>query len=159
MVLGVKMDKIHLTKEGREKLEKELSFLVEEKRVKLVERLALARTAGDLSENNDYATAKEELEFVDKRIDELKETLANSVLINQGNKKTSVICLGCKVMVQNEKANHEFCIVGEWEADPANKKISHSSPLGKALIGKKVGEEVEVEVPAGKIVYKVLAIN
>lgn len=151
--------RIQLTKEGRQKLEKELSFLVEEKRPKLVERLAAARTAGDLSENNDYATAKEELEFIDNRIDKLEETLASAVLIRQSNGKSKFVCLGCLVTVGNGKDNQQFCIVGEWEADPANKKISHSSPIGKALIGRKVGDEIEVEAPAGKVVYKILAIN
>ena len=151
--------KVHLTKEGKEKLEKELKFLVEEKRLKVVERLAAARTAGDLSENNDYATAKEELEFIDSRIADLEGTLADAVLIPQKIKKPSSVCLGCVVTVKNSKTNHRFCIVGEWEADPINKKISHTSPLGIALIGKKVGEEVEVEAPAGKVTYKVLAIE
>lgn len=153
------IDKIHLTKEGKEKLEKELALLLEEKRPKLVDRLELARTAGDLSENNDYARAKEELEFMDDRIFELQGVLNQSVLISKEAKRSSAVCLGCKVFVQNGKATHEFCIVGEWEADPGNKKISHSSPLGKSLLGKRVGESVEVEAPAGKVTYKVLAIE
>lgn len=152
-------NKIHLTKEGKEKLEKELKFLMEEKRPKLVERLSLARAAGDLSENNDYVTAKEELEFIDSRISEIEEALTGAILINQEGKKSSSVCLGSRVLVQNGKTSNEYCIVGEWEADPASKKISQSSPLGKALLGKRVGEKIEVEVPAGKIVYKILSID
>lgn len=151
--------KIFLTKEGKEKLEKELTYLVEEKRPKLVERLSLARAAGDLSENNDYARAKEELEILDDRISELEETLANASLIENGAKKPEVVCLGCTVKVKNGSNSHQFCIVGEWEADPSRKKISQFSPLGKALLGKKVGDEVEVEAPVGKVVYKILSID
>jgi len=151
--------KVHLTKEGKEKLEKELNFLVEEKRPKVVERLSAARSAGDLSENNDYATAKEELEFLDRRIEELEKNLAMSVLIDNGKGKNGAVCLGCKVKVSNGTGTHDFCIVGEWEADPAGKKISQSSPLGQALLGKRKGEEIEVEAPAGKVVYKILEID
>lgn len=151
--------RVQLTKEGKEKLEKELKFLVDEKRPKLVERLSAARAAGDLSENNDYSTAKEELEFLDNRIEELERNLASSVLIDNGRKKNDSVCLGCRVLVHNGSGAHEFCIVGEWEADPANKKISQSSPLGQSLLGKRKGEEIEVEAPAGKVVYKILAIN
>jgi len=152
-------NKVHLTKEGKERLEKELKFLVEEKRPKLVERLSQARTAGDLTENNDYARAKEELEFLDNRIIQLEEMLASATLIDNGKQKSEFVCLGCTVSVKNGKNTNQFCIVGEWEADPANKKISQSSPLGKSLLGKKVGDEVEVDAPAGKIVYKILAIE
>lgn len=158
--LGEKMDnnKSFLTKEGREKLEKELKFLVEEKRPRVVERLSAARVAGDLSENYDYTSAKEELELLDYRILDLEGILESHVEIkpNEGNSKS--VCLGCRVVVQNGKNSQEFCIVGEWEADPLNKKISHTSPLGQALIGKKKNEEVEIEAPAGKILYKILEI-
>lgn len=149
----------HLTKEGKEKLEKELGKLVEEKRPKLVERLETARNAGDLSENNDYSTAKQELEFMDSRIADIEETLAGAVIIEEKIKKTSAVCLGCLVTLKNGKNDQKFCIVGEWEADPMNKKISNTSPLGQALLGKRIGEEVEVEAPAGKVTYKVLAIE
>lgn len=148
-----------LTKEGKEKLENELRILTEEKRPKLVERLALARNAGDLSENNDYATAKEELEFMDSRIENLEATLASTVLIDSQKKKPSLVCLGCSVTIKNGQADQKYCIVGEWEADPINKKISQTSPLGQALLGKKIGEEVEVDAPVGKVTYKVLAID
>lgn len=152
-------NKIYLTPEGKEKLETELKFLVEEKRPKLVDRLSAARSAGDLSENNDYTSAKEELEILDDRISELQEILAGHEVIKKDGKKSKLVCLGCKVLVQNGKNSHEFCIVGEWEADPINKKISHTSPLGMALIGKGKGQEVEIEAPAGKILYKILEID
>ena len=152
-------DRVFLTKEGREKLAGELKFLVEEKRPKVVERLTAARMAGDLSENNDYSNAKEELEFLDNRIEDLQEILACHQEIKEDSKAKKLVCLGCRVIVKNGTGNQEFCVVGEWEADPANKKISHTSPLGRALLGKGPGDEVEIEAPAGKIAYKILKIK
>ena len=148
-----------ITIEGKEKLEKELFALREEKRPLVVEALSIARSAGDLSENNAYSAAREELDMVDARIDELEEILASSQLVKATKNGSKSVCLGSKVIVNNGTGQHEFCIVGEWEADPINKRISHSSPLGKALLDKETGDEVEVEAPAGKIVYKILEIN
>jgi transcription elongation factor GreA len=80
-------------------------------------------------------------------------------VIKKNRSKAKSVCLGCRVLVQNGRNSQEFCIVGEWEADPTNKKISHTSPLGQALLGKCKGEKVEVAAPAGKIVYKILEIE
>lgn len=136
----------------------ELEGLRDVKRPKLVERLAYARSQGDLSENADYQSAKEELEFLDGRIDELTEvTKTASVVVNNG--KAGGIDVGAKVTVKVDDTKIAFDIVGEWEADPVNKKISHKSPLGLALNGKKVGDKVEVEAPAGTIHYEILAIE
>jgi len=153
------VNRVYLTKEGLQKLEKERNFLVEEKRPKVVERLTAARMAGDLSENNDYATAKDELEFLDNRIGDLQEVLACHEEIKESSKSKKSVCLGCRVVIQNGKGSQEFCVVGEWEADPMQKKISHTSPLGQALLGKCRGDEVEIEAPAGKIAYKILEIK
>ncbi len=147
-----------MTKEGLSALKKELDELVEVKRPKLVERLANARQQGDLTENSDYANAKEELEFLDGRISELEEVLKNASVVS-GNGKAHGVALGTKVTVKANGDKLVFDIVGEWEADPANKKISHESPLGQALVGKRVGEKVEVEAPAGKLTYQILAIE
>jgi transcription elongation factor GreA len=151
---------VQITEDGLEALKNELKLLVGEKRPALVERLANARSQGDLAENSDYSNAKDELEFLDGRIDELEDVLKKSVLVDpkKGVKKGEVV-LGTKVTVKNGSGSHTFHIVGEWEADPSQKKISHTSPLGQALLGKKVGEKVEVEAPAGKIQYQVLEIN
>jgi transcription elongation factor GreA len=148
----------HLTTSGLKALKKELDQLANVKRPKLVDRLASARQQGDLTENSDYANAKEELEFLDGRIEELKEVLAKAEVI-KGNGKDHDTMVGTKVTLKNNNKTHMFEIVGEWEADPANKKISHDSPLGRALIGKKVGDSVEVEAPAGKVSYEILAIE
>jgi len=148
---------IKLTKSGLEALKKELSELLENKRPKLVARLANAREQGDLAENSDYQSAKEELEFLDGRIDELTDVVKTAVVTN-GDKKDG-IGVGTKITVRVNEKEIIFDMVGEWEADPINKKISDNSPLGLALVGKKVGDIAEVEAPAGKVIYQILAIE
>lgn len=151
-------NKIQVTKEGLESLNKELDELTSVKRPKLVERLAYARTQGDLAENSDYQNAKDELDFLDGRITELGEVLRDCVVV-KSNGRSDQVSFGTKVTLKANGKKHVYYIVGEWEADPAEKKISHTSPLGQALIGKKVGEKVEVEAPAGKVIYKILKIE
>ncbi|OGM07731.1 transcription elongation factor GreA [Candidatus Woesebacteria bacterium RIFCSPHIGHO2_12_FULL_42_9] len=152
---------IQMTKEGYEALQKELAILVDQKRPKLVERLSFARQQGDLSENSDYINAKEELEFLDGRIDELEGVIKTAEVVNGSShrKLSDGVSLGTKVTLKVNGDKHVFEIVGEWEADPVNKKISHESPLGRALVGKKIGDKVEVEAPAGKVKYEILAIE
>ena len=147
-----------MTKEGIETLRKELDELVNDKRPKLVERLANARQQGDLTENSDYANAKEELEFLDGRIDELEDVLKTATVV-KANGKAQGVDIGARGTVKVNGDRHIFDIVGEWEADPVNKKISPESPLGQALVGKRVGDKVEVEAPAGKLKYEILAIE
>jgi len=149
---------MQLTKDGLKALEDELKSLVDEKRPRLVERLANARNQGDLSENNDYQNAKEELEFLDGRISEIGDVIKNAVVVEANGKKDE-IGLGTKVTLMIDGKEMIYNIVGDWEADPMNKKISHTSPLGKVLVGKKVGEQVSVEAPAGTIAYEILAIE
>ncbi len=149
---------IQLTKKGFEALKNELGDLVEIKRPTMVDRLSNARQQGDLAENSDYQNAKDELEFLDGRIDELKEVIKNAVIVNGSNSKISV-GLGTVVTVKTNGSKHVFNIVGEWEANPVAKKISHTSPLGQALLGKKVGDKVEVEAPAGKVIYQIVSIE
>jgi len=147
-----------LTLEGFEQLKKELEEL-KNKRPGIVDRLANARSMGDLSENNDYHNALEALEFLDNRISELEEVIKTAEVVKQSSSNSSEVSLGSKVKVGINGRQHVFHIVGEWEADPMQKKISNSSPLGKALIGKKIGEKVEVQAPVGKILYKILTIE
>jgi transcription elongation factor GreA len=147
---------ILITKEGLKELQDEYKHLAEVKRPEAVERLANARSEGDLTENSEYTAAKQDLAFIDGRIAELKNVIAEAKVVASHPKKK--IDVGCKVTLNIHGKKEIFTIVGEWEADPVQKKISHSSPLGKALLGKKIGEEAEVEAPAGKIVYKVLHI-
>lgn len=148
---------IKLTKEGLEALKTELADLRDVKRPKLVDRLSNARSQGDLSENSDYQSAKEELEFLDGRIDELEEVIKGASVVPVS--KAGGVGVGTKVTVKVGGSEVVFNVVGEWEADPMQKKISHESPLGKALIGKKVGDKVDVEAPAGKVAYEILAIE
>ncbi|MBI3984839.1 MAG: transcription elongation factor GreA [Candidatus Levybacteria bacterium] len=153
--------KIYLTKEGLQELKKEYEELNTSKRPLVLERVSQARSMGDLSENAEYVAAREELSFIDGRLGELEELISQATLIeeNHHNGSSHVVSLGSKVFVTVKGKKEEFTVVGEWEADPKEKKISHESPLGKALMGKKVGEKVEVEAPAGKIAYTIIAVH
>lgn len=152
------MSKVQITKEGLDTLKKELDDLVEVKRPKLVERLSNARLQGDLAENSDYHNAKDELELLDGRIEELQEVVSDSVVV-AGTKNGHGIAIGTKVTVKVNGQSMLYHIVGEWEADPMQKKISHTSPLGQALVGKTKGDSVEVEAPAGKIKYDIVSVD
>ena len=149
---------VKITKEGLEALKNELDTLVGVKRPKLVDRLSNARSQGDLSENADYQSAREELEFLDGRIEELTELVRSASIVDKTS-KASGVDVGTKITVKFNGTKHIYEMVGEWEADPMNKRISPESPLGKALYGKKVGEVAEVEAPAGKLTYEILAIE
>jgi transcription elongation factor GreA len=146
-----------LTKEGLNQLKAEFEVLTATKRPETVKRLADAREQGDLSENSEYAAAKQDLSFIDGRIAELEDILHVAKVVTS-HKKGSVD-IGCKVTLTINGKKEIFHVVGEWEADPSQKKISHSSPLGKALLGKKPGDKVEVVAPAGKILYHVIEIE
>lgn len=150
--------KIYLTKEGLEDLKKEYSELTKVKRPEVLERVSQARNQGDLSENAEYVAARDELSFIDGRIDEIEELLKQVTLIQEKGGK-STVGLGSKVTLNVDGKKEDYMVVGEWEADPAEKKISHESPLGKALLGKTKGDKVEVEAPAGKILYTVVGVQ
>jgi len=152
------MKKIQLTEKGLEALKKELQELIEVKRPFLVDRLSNARAQGDLSENSDYQNAKEELGFLEGRIDELSNVINNAKVVKDSGNGNAV-GVGTKVTVRVNGVKNTFEIVGEWEADMKSKKISHTSPLGSSLVGKKVGEKIEVTAPVGKILYEVVAID
>ena len=152
------MKNITLTKTGFEKLKQELEELKTKKKEEVLTRLNQARSMGDLSENSAYSSAKEELNLVEGRIFELEEILKNAQIVEENQDKTTVQ-LGSSVVVEINGKKEKFEIVGEFEADPLTKKISHTSPIGKALVGKKIGEWVEVDVPAGKIRYRIVEIQ
>lgn len=153
--------KVLLTHEGLEELKKEYEELTKVKRPEIVERVSDARDMGDLSENAEYSAAREELSFIDGRIEELEELLKQAVVVKEvkSTNGDSGVAIGSRVRLQVEEKTEDFMVVGEWEADPIEKKISHKSPLGKALLGKKHGDTVEVEAPAGKIVYTILSVS
>lgn len=147
----------YLTSAGLKELKQELAVLVEEKRPQLIDRVTVARNHGDLSENSEYTAAREDLAFVEGRINELEELIAKAKVIK--NSKSDKVTLGSKVTVKVNGDEHTYEVVGEWEADPMEKKISDTSPLGKSLLGKKQGEKVEVEAPAGTVKYHIEKIH
>lgn len=149
--------KIYLTQEGLDELKNEHKELSTVRRPEVVQRLSEARDQGDLSENAEYHAAREELAFIDGRIDELEEILKQVELI--GTVKSDNVGLGSKVTLKVNGKDEIYSVVGEWEADPKERKISHESPLGKALMGKAIGETVEVTAPAGKISYTVVSVT
>lgn len=152
-------NQVQLTKEAFESLNTELHELNLVKRPAMVARLSHAMAEGDLSENADYQNAKEELEFLDGRISELEEVVNNAKVLNGNGAHTGTVAIGTKVSVKLGGKTQVFVLVGEWEADPANQKISHSSPLGQVLMGKKKGDKVTVEAPAGQVTYEILAVE
>lgn len=151
--------KIYLTKEGLEELKREYDELIKVKRPDVLEHVSQARNMGDLSENAEYVASREELTFVDGRIDELEVILKQAVVIRDTKAASHAIKLGSTVTLHSNGKKEIFTVVGEWEADPENKRISHESPLGKVLLGKKVGEKVKVEAPAGNITYSIVSVR
>ncbi|EKD85486.1 MAG: Transcription elongation factor [uncultured bacterium] len=150
--------KILLTKEGLTELQTELKNLEGFKLPQAIERLANAREQGDLAENSEYKSAREDLMFIEGRVEELKDIINRAKVISNRHSRKN-IDIGCRVTLHINGKKDVYTIVGEWEADPKQRKISHSSPLGKALLGKKVGDRVEVAAPVGKIVYKIMQIE
>ncbi|MFH1536609.1 MAG: transcription elongation factor GreA [Patescibacteria group bacterium] len=149
----------YITEEGLKKLEEELEYLKNTKRKKIAERIRDAKELGDLSENAEYAEAKEEQGFVESRVLELQSITRNVNLIKK-SKKANQIDVGSTIEVENAEGNKmTYTIVGSNEANPPKGLISNESPIGKAFLGKKVGEEAEVEAPSGKITFKVLKIS
>ncbi len=152
------MNKVQLTKEGLEKLREELKNLKENKRQEVVDRLQKARGMGDLSENSEYTAAKESLALVEERIKEIEAIVKNAEIV-ENHSNNYQVALGSLVTIETDGQRQSFHIVGEFEADPLQQKLSSTSPIGKALLGKRSGETVEVEIPAGKTSYKILEIK
>lgn len=150
-----------LTPAGLLKLEEELEQLKSVKRREVAERIKVAISYGDISENSEYEDAKNEQAFVEGRIITLEKMLRNARIINEAEVDTNMVSIGSTVKLRDIefKENIEFHIVGSAESDPADNKISNESPVGKALLGKSVGSMVEVVVPAGTIQYEVLEIR
>jgi transcription elongation factor GreA len=147
---------IQLTKEGLENFKKEQQVLID-KRPEVLARLVAAREQGDLSENAGYHAAKDELAYIDHRIRELKFLLRFADVIETN--QTGVVAFGSVVTISDGQRNMVYTIVGKLEANPAKGKLSDVSPIGKMLIGKKVGESVKVDIPDGNITYKVISIS
>lgn len=152
--------KVVLTYEGLQNLEKELQELKTVRRKEVAEKIKEARGQGDLSENAEYDAAKEEQAEIETRIVELEKILRNAQVIDEEEVNVDVINLGCKVKIHDLEFDEEldYAIVGSTETDPTEGKISNESPVGAALIGHKIGDTVEVEVPEGKLKFKILDI-
>ena len=150
-----------LTQEGYNKIEEEVEYLKTIKRKEVAERIKVAISFGDLSENAEYDEAKNEQAQVEERIVKLENMLRKAVIIDESQIDSNVVTVGSTVKVYDTDFDEEveYTIVGSAEADPYNGKISNESPVGRAFIGKHKGEEVEVQVPNGIVVYKILDIQ
>ncbi len=153
--------KVILTREGYEKLEKELNYYVSVRRNQVAEQIAIARGFGDLSENAEYDEAKNEQSRLEAKIVEMENTLRNCIVVEDDEVRTDVVGVGNAVKVYNEtlKMEQVITIVGANETEPAKLKISSDSPIGAALLGAKVGDVVSVDVPMGVMKLNVLEIS
>jgi transcription elongation factor GreA len=150
----------YLTAEGAARLQEELEYLKGPARDQLAQRLRAAIQQGDLSENADYHSAKEEQGFLEGRIAELERALKNVIIIPENTPKGGEINVGSHVTIQEEDFPPEtYFMVGPKEADPRNGRISHESPIGRALIGHHKGETVTAETPGGSIKLKILKVE
>jgi len=152
------MKNYYLSLKRLEELKSELIELKTIKRVEVAERLKRAKEYGDLSENTEYSEVKEQKETLESRIDELEDMIKNASII----KKTAsqeFVDIGCEVEVEHKDKIKKFIMVGSSEAKPENGLISNDSPIGRAIIGKKVGDSVKVKTPIGEIIYKIIKIS
>lgn len=151
----------YMTKEGLEKLEKEVTYLKMERRQEVVERIKEAREFGDLSENSEYDAAKDEQAFVESRIASVEKMIRNAVIIENDHQNLNMVGLGKTVTFQELPDGDEesYTIVGSAEADPFEGKISNDSPIAKSLLGKEVGEQVTVPTPGGDIKVKIIKVD
>ncbi len=152
---------IKLTDDGLKKLEEELEYLKTEGRADIAEKIKVARGYGDLSENSEYDEAKNEQAKIEARIVEIEAMLKNVEIIEdvKGNAKSVMVGVKVKVLDEEYGDELEYRVVGSTEANPQNGKISDESPVGKALMGKKIGDEVIVEAPGGEFKLKVIGIS
>lgn len=150
-----------LTYEGVKKIEDELEYLKTVKRKEVTEKIKVAVSYGDLSENSEYDEAKNEQAFTEGRIATLENMLKNAKIIDDEDIKTDVVSVGATVKVLDKEFGDEMeiTIVGSAEADPAAMKISNEAPIGAGLVGAKVGDVVEIQIPDGSITYEVLEIR
>jgi transcription elongation factor GreA len=155
------MSEVHyLTAEGLKKIQAEVEQLKGPRRQEISARLRAAIQMGDLSENADYIQAKEEQGFLEGRIQELDAILSNVKIIDEQVRHRDVVDIGAHVTIQEEDFPEEtFHLVGPKEANPASGRISHESPIGRALLGRRVGDVVLAEIPSGQLQFKILKIE
>lgn len=154
-------DDIVLTPEGYKKLVEELDYLTNQKRKEIAQRLKDAFGHGDITENSEYDDAKNEQAFIEARIRQITEILAGARVLDQKKAKTDKVRLGLMVTLRNraDREVNTYLLVGSVEANPREQKISNESPVGRAIIGKKVGEVVKVNTPQGEIEYEIVEIK
>ena len=151
-----------MSAERKQELENELTYLKTVREKEVAELIKEARGFGDLSENSEYDEAKNEQGKLYSRIAELEEILLNSVVVDESESASNAVSIGCRVTVVDVKSGKtlpEYKVVGSQEADPMNRAISEESPFGKALVGKKEGDEISVEAPVGTIRYRIEKIE
>jgi transcription elongation factor GreA len=155
------MKEVILTKEGYEKLKDEISYLANDKRREVAERIKQAREFGDIAENAEYDDAKNEQALLEHRISLLQERLRAARVIDKKDVAKDVVSIGSMVRLRDLEANKtfEYRIVGSAEANPAENKLSNESPVGKAILGRKKGEVVQVAAPRGALKFKILEIK
>lgn len=151
----------YMTQEGKEKLEKELHYLKTERRQEVVERIKVARDFGDLSENSEYDSAKEEQAFVETRIAQVEKMIRNAIIIENDKDNPDIVSLGTSVtFIELPDGEEEtYTIVGSAEADPFEGKISNDSPMAKSLLGHEKGTEVSVVTPGGDIQVRIVNVE
>ncbi len=147
-----------LTQEGLLKLNEELKHLINDKRKEVIERIREAAAHGDLSENADYAQAREEQSFIEGRIQEIEDMIKNAEIITASTQHNNVT-IGSTIKVRVDGEERTYSIVGSNEANPSEGKISNESTVGKSLLGKKIGDKVVIETPAGEKEYEIVGIN
>ena len=154
-------EKMKYTQEGYDELVKEYKFLTTEKREQVRHAIDEARSFGDLSENSEYDEARNEQAKTEARIAELKEMMENAIIVDEAKLDASVISLGSFVKAHDKEFDEdvEYTIVGSNEANPMEGKISDLSPIGRALIGKKAGDNVTVHAPGGEVVLEILEVS
>ncbi len=148
---------VYVSKEGLEKLKEEIEYLSTTKTREIADRIEIAKDLGDISENAEYAEAKDQYSWTQGRILELKNAFSRAVIIEATDGET--VSIGCKIKVEVNGKEKDFHVVGSTEADPFQGRVSNESPIGLALIGLKVGETAEVKAPSGPIAYKILEIT
>ncbi len=155
------MKEVLLTPEGLQKLKEEIEYLTTEKRREVAERIKHAREFGDISENSEYDDAKNEQAMLEQRIAQLGERLKRARVIEAEDVPAGIVAVGTRVRLKDIDANEtiEYVIVGSAEANPTEQKLSNESPVGKAIIGRKKGETVEVAAPRGSLKFKILDIK
>ncbi len=153
-------NKIYITAEGLEKIKQELEYLVNVERKNIAQRIQEAKELGDLSENAEYSSAKEDQAFLEKKIIELEETIKNAEIIKPKPNLKGIVQIGSTVKFKNSTGeSNTYTIVGSQEADPTNGKISNESPIGRAFLNKKPGDTVEFQSPKGLVRFTILAVE